>query len=373
MVLSTLPGRKPGPHRSRRPAPRCRPRLERLEDRTVLSSVSGLHVVPSTAVNGGLNGTAAIAANDIWAVGSFIPAGSNTIQPLAEHFNGTSWSVVPTPSNPGGEFFSVSGVAGNDVWAVGANGQTNGALIEHWNGSAWSIVAAPPQPGGGWLNSVTAISANNVWAVGFTAGHNLIEHFDGTSWSIVASPTPRNSDLFGVSGTSANDVWAVGETGRSDSRVEILHWNGTAWSTVSAPNASPFANTLQSVTAIAPNDAWAVGNADGQSLIEHWDGTSWSIVASPSLNSGVTLTGISAASANNIWAVGYTVDPATGNLQTVTEHFDGTSWSIIASPGSNQNQKLVGVTALGDGTVAAVGVSFTTGPTGTGSGLILQN
>jgi len=219
---------------------------------------------------------------------------------------------------------------------------------------------------------VTAISATDVWAVGFAAGHNLIEHFNGTSWRVVASPTPRNSDLFSVSASSSTDVWAVGSMGRSDSRVEILHWNGTAWSTVSAPNAFPFANTLQSVTAVAPNDAWAVGFSTNQSVIEHWDGTSWSIVPSPN-SAQITLTGVSAASANNIWAVGYTTDPATGNQQTVTEHWDGTSWSIVSTPSSTQNQRLTAVTARSDGTVAAVGVSFTSGPNGTSSSLILQS
>jgi hypothetical protein len=202
------------------------------------------------------------------------------------------------------------------------------------------------------LNAVTAISANNVWAVGFSGGHNLIEHFDGTSWSIVSNPALRNSDLFGVSGTSANDIWAVGLASHA---VEVLHWNGTAWSAIATPNPT-YGSSLLSVTAVASNDVWAVGqNGSGQSLIEHWDGTSWSIVPSPSFGTGVFLTGVAAVSANNIWAVGYTTDPTTGIEEAVTEHWDGTRWSIIPTPKSTQNQKLSGVAVDSLGDVVAVG------------------
>jgi hypothetical protein len=61
--------------------------------------------------------------------------------------------------------------------------------------------------------------------------------------------------------------------------------------------------------------------------------------------------GVAAISASDIWAVG-----SIGGFLTVTEHWDGTSLSIIASPnpGSGGNS-LNGVTAKSDGTVVAVG------------------
>jgi hypothetical protein len=56
----------------------------------------GLHVVPGPFVsNSFLEAVAAIADNYIWAVGS-IGSGSGPFQTIAEHFDGTSWSVVPT-------------------------------------------------------------------------------------------------------------------------------------------------------------------------------------------------------------------------------------------------------------------------------------
>ena len=69
--------------------------------------------------NASFNATVAIADNDIWAVGDSNPNTSNQ-QPLAVHFNGTNWSVVPSPTiGKGGSFGGVAAVASNDVWAVG--------------------------------------------------------------------------------------------------------------------------------------------------------------------------------------------------------------------------------------------------------------
>jgi hypothetical protein len=108
--------------------------------------------------------------------------------------------------------------------------------------------------------------------------------------------------------------------------------------------------------------------------VEHWDGTSWNIVPSPNPNPGLDknshLLGISAISASDIWAVGDIGAPF-GHIATLTEHWDGTSWSVIPSPnpGTTAN-RLYGVTALSDGTVAAVGHQE---GTTTDQPLILQN
>jgi hypothetical protein len=105
--------------------------------------------------------------------------------------------------------------------------------------------------------------------------------------------------------------------------------------------------------------------------VAHWDGTSWSIVPSPNPNGknpiqGSRLNGIAAISANDIWAVG------TNENSTLTEHWDGTQWRVINSPNPGSlGNGLSGVTALSDGTVAAVGSQETSSFVFTP--LILQN
>jgi len=124
---------------------------------------------------------------------------------LAEHFNGTSWSVVRTPTlfASGSQLTGVAAVASNDVWAVGLTGSQT--LIEHWDGTSFKVVTSPdPFPNGTTsLQGVAAVSATDIYAVGFAA-----EQWNGTSWSIVTTPS-------GVSGM--DDVTAL-----SDGTVVIV-------------------------------------------------------------------------------------------------------------------------------------------------------
>jgi hypothetical protein len=49
--------------------------------------------------------------------------------------------------------------------------------------------------------------------------------------------------------------------------------------------------------------------------------------------------GVTCVSASDCWAVGYTVLPITGSYyQTLIEHWDGTSWSIVQPSLGRQRQ-----------------------------------
>ena len=139
-------------------------------------------LVPSPNVGSYYNdlyGVAAVAANDIWAVGSHtnIHRGERT---LIEHWNGTSWQVVSSP-NPGSDSNVLQGVAvvsASDIWAVGSyQNYSNGnygpqqTLIEHWDGSSWQVVPSPNHAGlGNLLDSVAQVpGGTSLWAVGYRA------------------------------------------------------------------------------------------------------------------------------------------------------------------------------------------------------------
>jgi hypothetical protein len=175
-----------------------------------------------------LNGISALAVGDIWAVGSQTSAGGSST--LATRFNGTRWTTSTTPNNnANNELNGVAAVAGNDVWAVGNSIKsafdgvsTSKTLIEHFNGSGWTIVPSPNVgAGNNVLTGVAAHAANDVWAVGYDDDQSgsipvrktVWMHWDGTRWSFVASPNTGSGDntLLGViapAGTS--DVWAWG-------------------------------------------------------------------------------------------------------------------------------------------------------------------
>ncbi len=259
-----------------------------------------------------LNGVAAISANDIWAVGHSGDPSSIPLQTLTEHWNGSSWSIIPSPSPGtynGNVLTAVAAVSANDVWAVGwyqsgSTGQEGGALTMHWNGTAWIVIRNPSKA---TLRAITAISARDVWAV----GDQVILHWNGTDWSIVSFPPPPGDShqIFkGISAISASDIWAVGYSQSSyfeGYRYAPLtyHWDGTRWNWV--PNAGTIDEYLHAVTAIAVNDVWAVGD-NGQT--QHWNGADWSRVAAPYPGLGGRFNGVAAASARDVWAVGSYTD-----------------------------------------------------------------
>lgn len=304
-----------------------------------------------------LNGVAAISANDAWAVGyeSANTTGSISLT-LIEHWDGTSWTVVnsqnPTNQNT---LNAVAGVSTNDVWAVGLSQDPNSGvyhtLIEHWNGTAWSIVASPnPSTIANDLTAVTVISTTNVWAVGNyndTNSHSLplIEHWNGKVWKVVSTPTAGSGAtiLSGVTAISAGNVWAVGtyQPDPSSLQTQTLteRWSGKSWTIVTSSNNGAI-NNLTGVTWVpGTKTLWAVGGYSGATstpqspLLEYWNGKSWKIVPSPSSGLNVlSLNSIAAISATNVWAVGSYHDANSGLNATLTEQWNGTSWSIVSSP-----------------------------------------
>src|SRR6266567_1869052 len=297
-----------------------------------------------------LAGVAAVSSKDIWAVGGHYDSSSGQILSLIENWNGTSWSVVPSPNAGSVEnsLFGVAAISSTDVWAVGSYfnySGTGGALIENWNGTSWSVVASPNPGTCGGLSGVTAISSTDVWAVGTTAtcgsvNKTLIEHWNGTRWSVVTSPNPGSGgSLSGVVAVSSINVWAVGTyyNKSNTERTLIEHWNGTSWSVVKSPNPGSI-NYLFGVAAVSPTDVWAVGYSfTGSSqivtLIENWNGTSWSVVPSPNVGSGENdLYSVEATSATNVRAVGGRYYNSKQPFLTLTERWNGTKWSVVKSP-----------------------------------------
>ena len=301
---------------------------------------------PGTSYNT-LGGVAAVAVGDIWAVGSY-GNGSGSF-PLIEQRVHFKWTVVSSPTIA----VSLSGIAAvtaNNIWAVGENDSSmQETLVEHWNGSAWSIVSSPNfAPTGNMLAAISVDSASDIWAVGTTTSSSsssgyqpLIEHWNGTQWSLSSSPA-ISGRLFGVTAIAPNDAWAVGWTSSPNvTNTLIEHWNGTQWSIVSSPNPS-FINILTSVVKISANNVWAAGyytnspapSADYTPLIEHWNGTQWSAVSAVLQGTSDQLGGIAAISANNIVVVGdyrNSLDPQ-GPYFTLVEQWNGTQWSVVNSP-----------------------------------------
>lgn len=286
---------------------------------------------PNPGTNPTLNGVAALSPEDAWVVGTTSPVQNKNIsEVLIEHWNGKQWKVfqAPNPGSGGSSLNKVVAVAANDVWAVGSTVDIGGnkGLIEHWDGKTWKVVSSPsPAATPTFLTEATALNAQDIWVVGYLMPSSFsreafIEHWDGKAWSTIEAPDLKtaNSQLFSISAVSADDVWAAGTTTSNDSqsstarpwaRPLIEHWDGKQWHSSPIPNG--LENSFSSVTAITPYDVWAVGSTNEQAdlpvLAVHWDGTRWSAVQVPgaSANCQNELIDITRVpQSNHIWIVG---------------------------------------------------------------------
>jgi len=279
---------------------------------------------PSGVIQSQMHGIAVVAADDVWFVGQ---TWSVSDQAYIMHWNGVSLEAVPA-ANPSlyVSLWSVDAVSANDVWAVGQS--SNKTLTEHWDGTRWNVV---PSPTGTYdfLEGVTALAANDIWAVGYTSDASEILHWDGFRWSLSSTGTiGEYAGYRSVSALTANDIWAIGFS----EGTLTEHWDGTRWSRVQSPNPSRIGNSLYGVLAIGPNDVWTVGQGYGspnRSLALHWDGVAWVQVKTPNLGHGFlsnSFYAVDGVSSDDIWAVGI-------GQQAWTVHWDGASWVIIPNPG----------------------------------------
>jgi hypothetical protein len=320
----------------------------------------------------------ALTATNVFAVGDYYNSTLKFDQTLVERWNGTAWSVVASP-NVGTNhnvLNAVSHVGTGAAWAVGTyyTGTTDRTLIEHWNGSAWSVVASPNVgTAHNELDGVYAVTSTNVWAVGtyynssLASDQTLIEHWNGTKWAVVASPD-ANTDhnvLVAVAGSGASNIYAVGTyyDGTDDTTL-VVHFNGATWSKVSSTNVGTMHNELDGISVLGGTvpQAWAVGNfyngTVDKTLTEHFNGTSWSTVPSPNVGTNHnTLVAVTAISSTNVIAVG-TYFNGTSD-QTLAEHWNGTSWAVTPSANSSTtHNELAAVARVPSSPQVAVGTSF---------------
>jgi len=200
--------------------------------------------VPPGAVFSNLFGVSCTAADACTAVGYWTDAALH-IRPLVERWNGTSWAIRPVPSPagfPAAGFFAVSCASARACTAVGAKSSNTGAttpLAERWNGTSWTI--QPVSGSAGSLASeLLAVSCPTVAAC--TAGGSeinsaqtpvpLAEGWNGTKWSVQAVPSPAGAIGAGFSGlscaTPATCIAAGSYANGSGASVLLAEaWNGT--------------------------------------------------------------------------------------------------------------------------------------------------
>jgi hypothetical protein len=168
-----------------------------------------------------------------------------------------------------------------------------------------------------------------------------------------------------MSAVAPDDVWAVGpfDEDASNSSAQALHWNGRTWRHVAMQNLLDPTSNLNEIVAVsgtASDDVWAAGYAIGaqgsaqagvRPFIEHWDGSAWKLVPIPGGLAGQRLNAVAAISPVDAWAVGD---------GPVLLHWNGTTWTAVPSPDVIEPRGgavLTGIAATGSNDVWAVGAT----------------
>jgi hypothetical protein len=214
-----------------------------------------LQTVPMPKANmivAGLASVSCQAANSCEAVGSYTVGHSTRSNPIAEAWNGTSWTqqAIPTPASSTTTVLDgVSCVAANSCLAVGA--YVNHYVLpfaEAWNGSTWAVQIASFTTMGhdDQLTGLSCSGPDFCMAVGTFQDKwkdrlGFAEQWDGNAWNPEATSNPTgatDNTLYGVSCSAADSCEAVGYATLASQAVETqaVVWNGTTWSVQATPN-----------------------------------------------------------------------------------------------------------------------------------------
>jgi hypothetical protein len=342
---------------------------------------TGWTQVPSPSVgnlDNNLDAVSSGSANDAWAVGNYYAATNpNVFQTMAEHWNGTQWTewALPDVGSNQNTLLGVSDLPTGHAWTVGYATDANyvdRTLIEHYDGTTWSVLPSPsPGAGSSILFGVAAVADNDVWAVGAQQDANglwttLTEHYNGTAWTVTPSPNPGAGGdlLFGVTAVSSGSVYAVGQQAGSTFPDSLLveHWNGSAWSAEPAPADSTESLPGYAVTG-SDSNLTVVGDRDTytapfSTLAASGSPSALALASTPNQPGENNLYAAATAADGTVYAAGWSVDPATGVYSSEILHRTGSTWSLDTTPdpGTGTNG-FAGVTAIPGGGAWAVGIT----------------
>jgi len=201
--------------------------------------------LPAETQQSDLKGVSCSSSSACTAIGIFKKGEGETWLPVAERWNGTTWSVQE-PAHSGSakdpELWSVSCPSSAACIAVGnmqSSAEESAPFAESWNGTTWTE-QEPPSPKEAMkskvletqrVRGVSCVSSTECIAVGTFENKAekwvpMAESWNGTTWAVQEPPVPAVAgtyfELVGVSCTSA--ITCIGVGGAEDlTLAELYH------------------------------------------------------------------------------------------------------------------------------------------------------
>lgn len=239
------------------------------------------------------------------------------------------------------------GLVGEDIWTVGTARMPfpidNMPFAARWSGTEWELAPSPvlrPQnthpfsPRGGIASDVAGVSGSDFWVIGSAGGLGdgsatsvaMALHWDGSDWVDVPVPIVgnRTNHLDSISASAPDNVWAVGDSRdiAQAFKAMIVRWNGQSWESIANPGQGPNGGDAEAVLALAPDDVWVSGSFNnGADKLIHWDGSGWTAVESGAPGQ---FAAFAATGPGDIWA--------SCALNATLYHFDGMAWTAATGP-----------------------------------------
>jgi hypothetical protein len=297
--------------------------------------------LPAGTYESRLTGVSCNSVNFCMAVGQYQAKERGPMEPLALHWNGSSWSVAAYPENAEANLRAVSCPTTTSCTTVGYTSNINNeskTLAEGWNGVSWKLQTTPNSSEK--YNSLSDVSCTSATAC-MAAGYPYALHWNGTTW------TAQSVGAGGVSCTSASWCEEVGEK-------TAASWNGTEW------KSQPEIPTGR-VNSVACSSE-TICTAMGRETLAGWNGSEWTL-QTPLIPAGykeLQLQDIACASASGCMVVGDATNGAFTDMGVV-ESFGPPLATTNAATSVTTNGATLNASVNGDG--EATTYHFEYGPT----------
>ena len=236
-------------------------------------------------------------------------------------FDGTSWSSHLLGLDE--EVLSIEGVGSNDVYALTEFHYSGGGdeLVEydiyrvhHYDGTNWSLALELSNDGYGWsVDALGVLDSGEVFFVRRGGPWDMVQlvELGGASAVLNLDSLPMAANnISRITGTSSNDIHMMGQNNI------IAHYDGSAWTEHLAESESRVTDISSSGIS---NDRVAVTH-DGTYLF--WDGSTWAIREQGQCNYISALCG---TGPDDLYIV--CGDPYMSVRKTY--HYDGSTWQVF--------------------------------------------
>ncbi|HXW46792.1 MAG TPA: hypothetical protein VEL03_18520 [Streptosporangiaceae bacterium] len=261
----------------------------------------------------------ALPHGDAWAFGEYGEVAPYSGHPLAEYWNGSAWSLSALPASVRcGPIAAAGASSAANVWAVGVDG-----CVLRLAGTKWTV--AKNFTSGGQFTGIAVLGPSDVWVFGATAapaGRPGLGtwHYNGSFWRQTHG---IGGEVQSASAASATDIWAIGIADHDNQLRSFLeHYTSGRWQRVATGSLIPY-SVLASGSRV-----WMQGSV-GQSpasVLERLHSGHWQPVAAPDAGASYGQQPPISDGRGGLWLIG-----TSGNLLVpdLALHLSGTGrWTV---------------------------------------------